>query len=129
MTNIDEIFTSGDYIKTSDLKGRDVNLRITEIEIREYQEKDGTSKRKPILSFDGTDKRLVCNKTNAYRIAEAFGTETANWKGQVITLYPDRVEYQGKIVDGIRVRMPTTTLKPAAKSATPLTGLDDEIPF
>jgi hypothetical protein len=47
---------------------------------------------------------LVCNKTNANRIAHAFGTNTDNWIGQEITLFTDLVDFQGKAVEAIRVR-------------------------
>jgi hypothetical protein len=36
---------------------------------------------KLVIAFEGKQKVLICNKTNANRIAYAYGTNTNNWIG------------------------------------------------
>jgi hypothetical protein len=98
--SIDDVY-QGKTLKASDLKNRSVKLIIADVELKNFD--DGA---KIILSFHKTDKQFVCNKTNANRIAEWHGKHPDNWKGKEITLYPDRTEYQGKLVDCIRVQLP-----------------------
>lgn len=143
--NIYEAFPSS-YIKAADLKGRRVALTMKDVSIESMGDE-----RKPVLHFQGTDKGLVLNKTNASVIAEMYGPETESWIGKKITVYASRVEFQGRIVDGIRVHLETPaevdTQAPLAQAAPPEPpahpgtyanakngngvhrGIDDEIPF
>lgn len=90
------------YLKASDLGGREVRLTMANVE----REKIGTDT-KPILYFKGKEKGLVLNKTNAYAIGDAYGEDTEDWYDQPIILFSIKTEYQGKIVDGLRCRVPT----------------------
>ncbi len=131
------------FIKASDLQGKTVKLKMIRIEV----EKLGDDLR-PVIYFHGTDKGLVANKTNANRITAAYGRETDDWIGKDIELYPEQVEYQGRLTPAIRVREPAKA--PQGKSAPVMTGhlnapppaspdvygagslaedLDDSIPF
>lgn len=127
MANIDEVF-GGSSLKAADLRGREVAVTIKSAKVREFD--DG---KKIVLTFHGKEKCLVTNKTNAARIAENTGEhDTDNWAGQTIRLYPDRVDFQGRIVDAIRVRLespvpPQETAAPTA--AVPNPGKEDDIPF
>jgi hypothetical protein len=60
---------------------------------------------KPILHFEGKAKGMVLNKTNANKLAEIFGDDTDNWAGGEIILYEAMVEFQGRTVPGLRVRI------------------------
>ncbi len=97
--NINAAFPST-YLKAADLQNRRVNVGIDRVVIEEVG-----SEHKPIVYFIGKDRGLVLNKTNGNIIAEMYGPETDDWHGKVITLYPARVEFQGKIVDAIRVHL------------------------
>ncbi len=67
--------------------------------------KDDDAESKPVVYFEETDKGLVLNKTNANFIVTILGDDdTDAWKGQQITLIATDVEYQGKLLRGIRVR-------------------------
>jgi hypothetical protein len=86
----------------------------------------------------------VLNRLNNRTIRGAFGDDTAGWIGKVIIIFATMVEMRGKMVPGIRVRIPPpkqsgqaavlTKPKPpgngqsavAAKSKPPV---DDEIDF
>lgn len=140
--DIDSIYSgSGSYLKGEELADTDdVTLTIEGTEIKQFD--DGT--RKIVLSFGETDKKLVVNKTNALMISEVAGSKRADdWIGKRITLYGTKVEYGGRLTDGIRVRPPQrkgSGKKPAFVSKddprtqkyderNPPPHLDDEVPF
>lgn len=114
MPHVDDIYSgSGAYLKGDDLADcDDLTVTISGAEIKEFD--DG---RKVVLSFEETDKRLTLNKGNAAMVKEVCGSpDTDRWIGQTITIYGTKVEYQGKLVNGIRVRPPerkSTGKKPA----------------
>lgn len=93
---------------------------------------------KPVLYFEEIDKGLVLNKTNANVLTDLFGTDdTDEWEGRKVRLYAKDVEYQGKMVRGIRVhtrppKAPTEKEAAAAKVTSPPRAEDDKddsIPF
>ena len=98
--NINEQFTSK-YLKASDLQGRDVTVKMGRVE----QEKIGDDQ-KLILYFQGKERGMVLNRTNANAIADVYGGETNDWYGQTIILFEQMVDFQGKRVPGLRVRAP-----------------------
>ena len=89
------------YLKSSDLKGRAIPVVMGDV----VTEKVGDDE-KPCLYFRGKDKGIVLNRINSDVIAEAYGAETDNWAGQSLELYPDKTQFNGKVVDCIRVRKP-----------------------
>lgn len=102
--NINDSFPSN-YIKHSDLQGGIVKVTMSHVTIEELGSGDDKNT-KPILFFEGRSKGLALNKTNSHVIADAYGTETDGWAGQVLELYPDKTQYKGDVVDCIRVRKP-----------------------
>lgn len=74
---------------------------------------------KPVMTFRGIEKRLVCNKTNAKVIAKLYGDDTDEWCGQKVTLYATDVEFQGDVMRGIRVK----SRKPTGNAVTTQAGL------
>ena len=100
---VDEVY-SGSTIKASDLQGKAVKCVIQAYQVKEFEEKEGT-RRKVVLTFEGRDKQLVCNKTNSRRIATMHGEEMDLWIGKQITLQPEKVEFGSDMVDAIRVRL------------------------
>jgi hypothetical protein len=67
------------YLGASDLKGQRPRHTIGKVDVAELKEKDGTTKRKRIVYFEGEDKALVVNKTNAVKLAIAFGKDSRDW--------------------------------------------------
>lgn len=62
--------------------------------------------RKPVIHFEDLDKGFVCNKTNANTIAKVTGSrEFETWTGKAIHLYRAEVEFQGEMVESIRVKL------------------------
>ena len=101
MPNINDAFPSK-YLKAADLKGKSVALTVTKV----ASENIGDDL-KLVVFFKGTDKGLVLNKTNANSIAAVTGSgDTDDWTGKKITLFPTKVEFQGKRVPAIRVEEP-----------------------
>jgi hypothetical protein len=121
---LSQVFDSA-TLKAADLQGAEPVVKIEKVEMKKFD--DGN---KLVIAFEGKKKALVCNKTNANRIAHAYGTDTDAWIGKEITLFVDQVEFKGDIVDAIRIRA-----KKPAPPARQTGGVsdaamaDDEIPF
>lgn len=124
--HIDEAFPSK-YLKASDLQGRNVNVKMGRAEV----EKIGEDK-KLILYFQGKEKGMVLNKTNANNIASIYGGDTDDWYGKEITLFEAMVDFQGKTVPALRVRAPRRDAAPARAPQRQMVdadaGYDDERP-
>lgn len=95
---VDKIFPSN-YLKAADLEGKPRRVTMKDIEIHKLGEDE-----RPILFFKGATKGLVLNKTNTMMIASKFGDETDDWHGNDIELHQEMVNFQGKMVEAIRVR-------------------------
>lgn len=126
----------GDNLKAADLNGHEPTVTIENVQVKEF-EKDGKTSRKLILSFEGKKKKLVCNATNARRIAHFYGNETNGWLKKEITLYTEMVDFGGKLTEGIRVKVMKKHTPPqtAPQRMTQLeddqrnAAMDDVIPF
>lgn len=116
--HIDSAFPSK-YLKASDLQGRNVTVKMGRVD----QEKIGDDT-KLILYFQGKDKGMVLNKTNANNIASIHGGETEDWFGKDITLVEAMVDYQGKSVPAIRIRAPQRKPAPAPRREMADAGYD-----
>jgi hypothetical protein len=89
------------YLKASDLQGRTASLTIDRCEMADL---DG--EHKPCLYFVGKDKGMILNRTNGATIVESYGDETNDWQGKPLEVFTARVSFQGRMVDGLRVRIP-----------------------
>jgi len=108
MANINDVF-SGTYLAARDLNGIEPTVAIESVTIKEL--KDG---KKLDIAFVGKQKHLLANKTNTKRIAYMFGDETDGWIGKKIQLYTEMVDFQGNVVEAIRVRPVKATAPPAS---------------
>src|SRR5262249_18336155 len=91
--------------------GSQPRLRIGKIEVAELREKNGSTKRKLVTYFEGQEKALVLNRTNATALANAFGKQYASWVGQAIELFSVPTSFG----EGVRVRplrKPATVTEP-----------------
>lgn len=129
--NINVAFPS-DYLKADDLQGRRALVLISHVEMEDI----GNEGKKPVLHFQGKDRGLILNKTNAAMLTEICGTpETDMWRGVGVVLYPTKVDYQGKRVPAIRIdypqqeqARPQAAPLPPQLPTNPELGSDD-IPF
>jgi hypothetical protein len=114
------------FLKAADLQGRRVAACIDSVAME-----DIGSEQKPVVYFQGKEKGLVLNKTNANMISEiAKSTDTDHWTGVHICLYPTKTDFQGRRVDAIRVDYPATN--GAQRQAPPPVqhnDMGDDIPF
>ena len=126
---ISEAFPS-QYLKCADLNGTPHTVIIRTCALEELGQGNDKEK-KPVLYFEKAQKGLVLNKTNANVIAAAYGDDTSNWAGEPIEVYPTLVDFKGKQVDGIRVRVVQEAQPEPQPTAAPMADaeLDDEIPF
>ena len=117
--NINDTFPStSNFLKKEDLPNP-AKVTIKSVDLMEF-EQDGKPQRKLVLEFEGKEKKLACNKTNARTIAAIHGDETDNWVGKEIILYNDPTVSMGdQVVGGIRVQY----IPPVSDD------LNDDIPF
>ena len=78
---------------------------------------------KPVLYFAVAPKGMILNKTNANICAALWGPETTVWAGKQIVAYDDvTIQYQGKLVGGIRLR-PADTAPPVVQAHANTNGI------
>jgi hypothetical protein len=108
--DINSLFPS-DYLKAADI----VQPRVMTIRAIKLEEIGQDKTHKPVLFFNEETRGLVMNKTNGAMIAHTYSNETDSWLGKHVELHVEPVQFQGRIVDAIRVRVPTQPVAPAAK--------------
>jgi hypothetical protein len=125
MPSIDSVFPSH-YLKASDLNNASPTVTIDRLEI----EPIGRDREmKPVLYFQGKEKGLVLNKTNASKIAQLLGSkDTDDWSGSKIKLYATEAEFGGETFEAIRIKAAGTD-KPAPKPAEPAFVPEGDVPF
>lgn len=111
------------YLKADDITETaegELRALIRGMKLEEMQDNDGGKEDKPVLYFIRVEKGLVMNKTNAETIAGAYGDETDVWTGKEVLLVVESVRSFGKMVPGIRIRIPrkpTSAPQPAPQPA------------
>ena len=101
------------YFRPSDVPADGQLLLVMEEVQFETMEGDGGKVEKPVVRFRGEKKGFVLNKVNADTIKGTYGDDCDAWFGQRIALYVTPVEFGGKTMPGLRVRIP-----PAAASSS-----------
>ncbi len=107
--NINDAFTST-YLKAADLKGGSKQAIISGFTNDDKIEK-------PIVLFQNATKGWVLNKTNALTIAASYGDDMELWIGHPVELFSAMVPFEGKNVEAIRCRIPTTVAPVAPAQA------------
>ena len=104
------------YFRADDLSG-DLKLRVKNV--TEETIGEGADRQQKLVVWFTNDKRgLVLNRLNNRALRGAFGDDTANWAGKIIILFQLMVEMRGKMVPGLRVRIPPS--KHAGQAVAPL---------
>jgi hypothetical protein len=104
------------YFRADDLNG-DLKLRVKNV--TEETIGEGADRQQKLVVWFTNDKRgLVLNRINNRTLRGAFGDDTANWAGKIIILFRLMVEMRGKMVPGLRVRIPPP--KHAGQAVAPL---------
>lgn len=106
--NINDIYkNNGDFIKADDLQGKTVRLTISEVGTHDFAKAGEKEDLKIALSFEGKEKRLTLNITNAKIISKEHGDDTDGWVGKQIKIYPTTTDFgDQKDVPCIRVLAP-----------------------
>lgn len=105
--NANELFPPSEFLKSEDIDaaGGEMQLTISAVGRKEYEE-NGKRDVKGVIQFSDCPKKLTSNVTNTRVLITMFGSETDDWIGKKIILYVDEhVQYAGKEVRGIRVRL------------------------
>jgi hypothetical protein len=107
----------GNFLKSADIKAP-TPLTIAGCRAEKLQDDECL-----VMDFIGMPKGLVLNATNIETCVGLFGEETNAWAGQFIVVYvDDKVQYQGKLVKGLRLReyvIPQTPPAPPWPAAEP----------
>ena len=121
MPSIHSAFPST-YVRALDLGSNRVTVTIDHLKMEDV---GGDGDRKPVLYFQGREKGMVLNKTNANKIVDLTGTDDyGKWNGTNIVLFATTTDYKGKTVDCIRISaVKPTDPKPGQSEA------DSDIPF
>lgn len=94
-----------EFLYSFDLQGRDVTVKIVRVVAGKLTGQGGKSNKKPIIYFEGKEKGLGLNITNARTIAAMYGGfDSEKWLGKWITLYPTTTTFGSSTVDCIRIR-------------------------
>jgi len=94
-----------EFLYSFDLQGRDVTVTISKVTAGKLVGQGGKSNKKPIIYFQGKEKGLGLNITNARTIAAMYGGfESEKWIGKRVTLYPTTTTFGSQTVDCIRIR-------------------------
>lgn len=101
MARISDVYPSK-YFTAADLQGQAHAYTIAQADIGWVGEGD-QARQQVMLTFEESDKQLGLNKTNAKAITGLYGDDTDDWIGEQVVLFPTRVDYQGKMVDAVRV--------------------------
>jgi hypothetical protein len=109
------------FMRADEWVGKRERVTITAVDDVEFEQ--GL---KPVLTFEGQDKRLVINASNFDALMDAFGNNTTKWVGHDVVLAGVKVRFKGRSVDSIRVSVPTQAAK-STPDAEP--DFDDEVPF
>jgi hypothetical protein len=92
------------FFKADDLDG-DRKLRIKSV-TEELVGTGADKEKKLVVWFTNDERGFVLNRVNNRTLRGAFGDDTASWAGKVIIIFPTMVEMRGKMVPGLRVRIP-----------------------
>jgi hypothetical protein len=109
------------FLKAADLDGGEKKVRIKSV----TEEKVGPDKDQKLVVWFTNDKRgFILNQTNNRILREAFGDETESWAGKIVVLFSSMIDFRGRMMPGLRVRIPppkddgravTQPVKPASK--------------
>jgi hypothetical protein len=114
MVRVTELY-SGNFITAAELPaGRRVPAVIAAAEIEAIGQ---DQQNKLVLRLKAHDGRpwprgVVLNKTNALVLAAAFGDDTTDWLGRSIEVWKEPVQFQGRMVQGIRTAPATIPVAP-----------------
>jgi hypothetical protein len=142
MVNVNTVFPTK-YVKAQDINGQ------VQVTIRAAVMEQLGDEHKLVVYFDGHEKGMVLNKTNANNLSNLYGPESDGWIGKSMMLVSTFVDFQGQSTPALRLHPPqqqpqgqpgnqtvvvppASTGQPAYTEANPPplgNPVDDDIPF
>lgn len=117
------------YLKQSDIED-ETEVTIAKVGQINVAREDQEPEMKWAIRFSELKKPMVLNSTNIQLLAKACDSEDSDdWIGKKVVIYADpNVSYGGKLVGGLRVKLPAKQAKPKP-SPKSFADMDDDIPF
>tara|TARA_R100000808_G_scaffold21732_1_gene46997 strand:+ start:870 stop:1268 length:399 start_codon:yes stop_codon:yes gene_type:complete len=105
MADMRNAFGTSAYLGAKDLKG-EITVTISGVDTEQVRGDNGLED-KWVVSFHSANKKLILNVTNTNILIDALGYESNDWIGQQVVLFTQMVQYNGRSVPGLRVRVDT----------------------
>ena len=101
------------YLKSEDVGSARITLQVGVVKLEQVEE---NGPMKPCMYFNGKEKGMVLNKTNALLCAHVWGDDSDQWPGQWLELFVEPKMFQGKVVNGLSVapKLPNSGTQPLA---------------
>jgi hypothetical protein len=97
---------AGKYMNATDITpGQTLTIKSCSMETI------GDAQKLVLWSYE-TEQGLGLSKTNLKLMCALYGEETDTWTGRKIVLHNEAVNFQGKMVDSIRVGAPAAAVTP-----------------
>ena len=110
------------YVKSSEIGEARIPVTIRGVAMEDV----GDGETKPVIYFNEGEKGLVCNRTNANTLNDAYGSDTDQWTGKKCEMFCVDVDFQGRLTKGIRLSVPAPEPVPAFH---PDQSTEDDLPF
>src|SRR3990167_3600863 len=131
MANVNQMIESK-YLKQSDLDG-EVEVTIIKVGQLNVAREDQEPEMKWAMKLQEFKKPMVLNSTNIQLLAKACESEESeDWIGKKVVIYADpNVSFGGKLVGGLRVKLPVKprAMKPTSTGGGRFDDMEDDIPF
>ena len=108
------------YLSANDVTDQGITVRIQSVQM-EQVDQDTTKPAKPVVYFQGEHRGMVLNVTNNNTIMDMYGADSDGWVGRDIVLFKTAVDFQGRMVNAIRVRPGTNQANLAQNAQSPVT--------
>jgi len=104
------VLLASDFDKSQYLRAEDLptlkKFRIKDVTVETIKSERGEDEQL-VVWFTNDKRGLVLNKTNNRTLRGVFGDDVAGWKEKIIVIFKTMVDFRGKMVPGLRVRIPT----------------------
>jgi hypothetical protein len=128
--DFDDLYGSN-YLAAGDLK-KPISTVIEQVEQKDFARQGEKRKMKAVLQVRGIKKPIVVNKTNALKLAAAFGKDFDDWIDQRIVIKAEDTTFGGRPTKGLRVYSANNEEAPALNAPKSKSkrsdDLDDALP-
>jgi hypothetical protein len=134
MTMLTEADLDGIYgsrmLSGTELGDRKIRARIEDVLKQTLQGRTPgePARTKVVLVLAGHEKQLALNSTNFTYLRDTLGRDPQNWVGAEIGIKAENVQFAGRTVKGLRVKV-LANGRPAPADAAAPAEMDDAIPF